>query len=56
MPPSHTLSPAAELERLRLLLHQELHVRGLGYGQYGDEGNDEQERDEADELPYTGED
>ena len=27
----------AELERLRLLLHQEPHVRGLGYGQYGDE-------------------
>ncbi len=28
---------AAELERLRLLLHQEPHVRGLGYGQYADE-------------------
>ena len=27
---------AAELERLRLLLHQEPHVRGLGYGQYAD--------------------
>ena len=26
-----------ELERLRLLLHQEPHVRGLGYGQYADE-------------------
>ena len=26
-----------ELTRLRLLLHQEPHVRGLGYGQYGDE-------------------
>ena len=28
---------AAELSRLRDLLHQEPHVRGLGYGQYGDE-------------------
>ena len=28
---------AAELTRLRLLLHQEPHVRGLGYGQYADE-------------------
>ena len=28
---------AAELSRLRHLLHQEPHVRGLGYGQYGDE-------------------
>ena len=27
---------AAELGRLRGLLHQEPHVRGLGYGQYGD--------------------
>ena len=27
---------AAELKRLRLLLHQEPHVRGLGYGQYSD--------------------
>ncbi len=27
----------AELTRLRLLLHQEPHVRGLGYGQYADE-------------------
>ena len=27
---------AAELSRLRHLLHQEPHVRGLGYGQYGD--------------------
>ena len=26
-----------ELTRLRLLLHQEPHVRGLGYGQYADE-------------------
>jgi len=28
---------AAELARLRLLLHKEPHVRGLGYGQYADE-------------------
>ena len=28
---------AAELARLRNLLHQEPHVRGLGYNQYGDE-------------------
>lgn len=28
---------ATELERLRLLLHAEPHVRGLGYGQYADE-------------------
>ena len=28
---------AAELKRLRLLLHREPHVRGLGYGQYADE-------------------
>ena len=28
---------AAELTRLRLLLHNEPHVRGLGYGQYADE-------------------
>ncbi len=27
---------ASELTRLRLLLHQEPHVRGLGYGQYAD--------------------
>lgn len=26
-----------ELTRLRLLLHQEPHVRGLGYNQYADE-------------------
>ena len=37
----------AELTRLRLFLHQEPHVRGLGYGQYGDE---------AEELPDTEED
>ena len=35
---------AAELARLRLLLHQEPHVWGLGYGQYGDEA-DEPESD-----------
>ncbi len=28
---------AGELTRLRLLLHREPHVRGLGYGQYADE-------------------
>jgi len=28
---------AADLRRLRLLLHKEPHVRGLGYGQYADE-------------------
>ncbi len=27
---------ASELTRLRLLLHQEPHVRGLGYNQYAD--------------------
>jgi len=27
---------ADELARLRHLLHQEPHVRGLGYGQYAD--------------------
>ena len=31
---------ATELERLRLLLHNEPHVRGLGYGQYGDDGEE----------------
>ena len=30
---------AAELSRLRHLLHQEPHVRGLGYGQYADEAD-----------------
>ena len=33
----------AELERLRHLLHQEPHVRGLGYGQYADEVEEESE-------------
>ena len=28
---------ADELTRLRLLLHNEPHVRGLGYNQYADE-------------------
>ena len=32
---------AAELSRLRHLLHQEPHVRGLGYGQYADEAGEE---------------
>ncbi len=40
---------AAELTRLRLLLHQEPHVRGLGYGQYADEV----EIDPADRLRFT---
>ena len=31
---------ATELAHLRELLHQEPHVRGLGYGQYGDEAED----------------
>ena len=31
---------AAELAHLRRLLHQEPHVRGLGYGQYGDDNED----------------
>ena len=30
---------AADLTRLRQLLHQEPHVRGLGYNQWGDEGD-----------------
>ena len=36
-----------ELARLRYLLHQEPHVRGLGYNQYGDGG------DEADTAAET---
>ena len=40
---------AAELTRLRLLLHQEPHVRGLGYGQYADEV----ETDPAINLRFT---
>ena len=42
---------AAELSRLRRLLHKEPHVRGLGYGQYGDEV-DEQEWEEAEHGNY----
>ena len=34
---------ADELTRLRHLLHQEPHVSGLGYGQYGDEVEEGQE-------------
>ena len=37
---------ADELSHLRHLLHQEPHVRGLGYGQYGDEA-EEIENEEA---------
>ena len=44
---------AAELERLRLLLHQEPHVRGLGYGQYGDEADEEQQWDGTDSETDT---
>ena len=40
---------AAELiTRLRQLLHQEPHVRGLGYNQWGDEG--EGDDDDTDDL------
>ena len=45
----------AELSRLRHLLHQEPHVRGLGYGQYADEAEEGQEWDEADEPLDTEE-
>ena len=31
---------AEHLARLRYLLHQEPHVRGLGYNQYGDGGDE----------------
>ena len=42
---------AAELTRLRLLLHAEPHVRGLGYGQYADALDiDEADRERFDEL------
>ena len=34
-----------ELARLRMLLHQEPHVRGLGYNQYEDEADDEPSTD-----------
>ena len=46
---------AAELSRLRHLLHQEPHVSGLGYGQYADEVEEGQEWDEADEPLDTEE-
>lgn len=38
---------ATELARLRHLLHQEPHVRGLGYGQYGDEADNESDDEDA---------
>ena len=38
---------AAELARLRALLHAEPHVRGLGYGQYADEVDAEAEPEPA---------
>ena len=42
---------AAELTRLRMLLHQEPHVRGLGYGQYADEvGSEPADRQRFTEL------
>ena len=43
MPFTTLLNSAVELERLRLLIHQEPHVRRLGYGQYGDEREEEPE-------------
>ena len=45
-------SDANELYRLRNLLHQEPHVRGLGYNQYGDEIEDieDMETDPDDET------
>ena len=43
---------AAELSRLRHLLHQEPHVRGLGYGQYGDTENEGQQKPELSRGPY----
>ena len=39
---------AAELGRLRALLHAEPHVRGLGYAQYGEEGEAEAEAADGD--------
>ena len=47
---------ATELSRLRHPLHQEPHICGLGYGQYGDGAEEEQEWAEADELPDAEED
>ena len=46
----------AELSRLRHLLYNEPHVRGLGYGQYGDEVGEDQESDDAKELQEIEED
>ena len=40
---------AEELARLRNLLHEEPHVRGLGYNQYGGEADDPAEDDDIDE-------
>lgn len=39
-----------ELTRLRLLLHQEPHVRGLGYGQYSDDIEDDEPEQDDDEV------
>ena len=36
-----------ELARLRNLLHQEPHVRGLGYNQYADETEEYEDEEEA---------
>ena len=47
---------AAELQRLRHLLHEEPHVRGLGYEQYADEIEKQQEiakNAEGSALPPT---
>ena len=41
----------AELTRLRELLHQEPHVRGLGYGQYADEGEETEDGDHLGVYP-----
>ena len=41
---------AADLTRLRHLLHQEPHVRGLGYNQWGDAGDGDGEDDDTDDL------
>ena len=47
---------ADELTRLRLLLHDEPHVRGLGHGQYADEINDDLDEDGDDSAMETDED
>ena len=55
MPLSHLLKSAAELALLRLLLHQEPHVRGLGYRQYRDEVEIEPaDRERFQEWPTCG--